>query len=31
MKNVEIKGVIVPIITPMHADESVNERNFVNR
>jgi len=34
MKNVEIKGVIVPIITPMHADESVNVeelRKQVNR
>ena len=24
MKKVDIKGVIVPIITPMHADESIN-------
>ena len=34
MKTVEIKGVIVPIITPMHADESVNVeelRKQVNR
>ncbi len=24
MKNIEIKGIIPPIITPMHADESIN-------
>ncbi|MCD8018376.1 MAG: 4-hydroxy-tetrahydrodipicolinate synthase [Clostridiales bacterium] len=34
MKNVEIKGVIPPIITPMNGDESINVtelRNQVNR
>ena len=34
MKNVEIKGVIPPILTPMNADESINYtelRNQVNR
>lgn len=24
MKNVELKGIITPILTPMNADESVN-------
>ena len=24
MKKTEIKGIIVPIITPMHEDESIN-------
>lgn len=34
MKKVEIKGIIPPILTPMNADESINEkelRNQVNR
>lgn len=34
MKNVEIKGIIPPIVTPMNEDESINEqelRNQVNR
>ena len=34
MKNVEIKGIIPPIITPMNDDESINAaelRNQVNR
>lgn len=34
MKNVEIKGVIVPLVTPLNADETINElelRNQVNR
>ena len=34
MKNVEIKGIIPPIITPMNDDESINTaelRNQVNR
>lgn len=34
MKKVEIKGIIPPILTPMHEDESINEaelRNQVNR
>lgn len=34
MKNVPIKGIIPPILTPMNADESINEqelRNQVNR
>ena len=34
MKNVEIKGIIPPIITPMNEDESINVaelRNQVNR
>ncbi len=34
MKNVAIKGIIPPILTPMNADESINEqelRNQVNR
>ena len=24
MKQVDIKGIIVPILTPMHEDESIN-------
>lgn len=34
MKNIEIKGVIVPLLTPMNDDETINEkelRNQVNR
>lgn len=34
MKNVEIKGIITPIVTPMHENETINEqelRNQVNR
>ncbi len=34
MKNVEIKGVIVPLVTPLNVDETINElelRNQVNR
>lgn len=34
MKHVEIKGIIPPILTPMNADETINEqelRNQVNR
>lgn len=28
MKNVEIKGVIVPLLTPMNADETINEKEL---
>lgn len=34
MKNIEIKGVIVPLLTPMNDDETINEkelRNQINR
>ena len=34
MKHVEIKGIIPPILTPMNADETINDRelrNHVNR
>ena len=34
MKNIEIKGVILPLLTPMNDDETINEkelRNQVNR
>lgn len=31
MKNVEIKGVIVPLLTPMNADETINEKELRNQ
>lgn len=31
MKNVEIKGVIVPLLTPMNADETINENELRNQ
>ena len=30
MKNVELKGIITPILTPMNADESVNLEELRN-
>ena len=31
MKHVEIKGIIPPILTPMNADETINERELRNQ
>ncbi|MEE0138846.1 4-hydroxy-tetrahydrodipicolinate synthase [Fusobacterium ulcerans] len=31
MKNIEIKGVIVPLLTPMNADETINEKELRNQ
>lgn len=31
MKNIEIKGVIVPLLTPMNADETTNEKELRNQ
>lgn len=31
MKNVEIKGVIVPLLTPMNDDETINEKELRNQ
>ena len=31
MKNVELKGIITPILTPMNADESVNLEELRNQ
>ena len=31
MKNVEIKGIIAPLLTPMNADETINEKELRNQ
>lgn len=31
MKNIEIKGVIVPLLTPMNDDETINEKELRNQ
>ena len=31
MKQVDIKGIIVPILTPMHEDESINTEVLEDR